>query len=59
MNKVKKLISVLLAAVMILGMLPAISMSAAADGGFMEITSLLGNVTRKDGEVYLHLHINL
>ncbi|MBQ9308381.1 MAG: DNA-binding protein [Clostridia bacterium] len=25
----------------------------------MEITSILGNVTRKDGEVYLHLHINL
>ena len=24
--------------------------------GFMEITSLTGNVTRKDGEVYLHLH---
>ena len=39
MNKVKKLISVLLAAVMILGMLPAISMSAAAEGSFMEITS--------------------
>ena len=27
--------------------------------GEMEITSLNGNVTRKDGEVYLHLHINL
>ena len=25
----------------------------------MEITSLLGNISRKDGEVYLHLHINL
>ena len=24
--------------------------------GFMEITSLAGNVTRMDGEVYLHLH---
>ena len=24
--------------------------------GFMEITGLSGNVTRKDGEVYLHLH---
>lgn len=27
--------------------------------GPMEITSLLGNISRKDGEVYLHLHINL
>ena len=27
--------------------------------GPMEITSLIGNITRKDGEVYLHLHINL
>ena len=27
--------------------------------GPMEITSLLGNITEKDGEVYLHLHINL
>lgn len=26
--------------------------------GMLEITSLIGNVTRKDGEVYLHLHIN-
>ena len=25
----------------------------------MEITSLLGNVSQKDGEVYLHLHITL
>lgn len=25
----------------------------------MEITSLLGNISRKDGEPYLHLHINL
>lgn len=25
----------------------------------MEITSLIGNITRKDGEVYLHLHINV
>lgn len=27
--------------------------------GPMEITSLLGNISRKDGEVYLHFHINL
>ena len=27
--------------------------------GPMEITSLIGNISRKDGEVYLHLHINL
>ncbi len=27
--------------------------------GPMEITSLLGNVTRKDGKVYLHLHATL
>ena len=27
--------------------------------GPMEITSLLGNISTKDGEVYLHLHINL
>ena len=26
--------------------------------GMFEITSLVGNVTRKDGEVYLHMHIN-
>jgi len=26
--------------------------------GMFEITSLLGNITRKDGEVYLHCHIN-
>ena len=25
----------------------------------MEITSLVGNITRKDGEVYLHFHINV
>ncbi len=25
----------------------------------LEITSLLGNISRMDGEVYLHLHINL
>lgn len=25
----------------------------------MEITSLLGNISTKDGELYLHLHINL
>lgn len=25
----------------------------------MEITSLLGNISTKDGETYLHLHINL
>lgn len=25
----------------------------------MEITSILGDVTRKDGEVYLHVHINV
>lgn len=27
--------------------------------GPMEITSIVGNITRKDGEVYLHLHINV
>ena len=27
--------------------------------GPMEITVLTGNVSRKDGEVYLHIHINL
>lgn len=27
--------------------------------GPMEITALIGNVSRKDGEVYLHIHINL
>ena len=27
--------------------------------GSMEITSILGNVTRKDGNPYLHLHITL
>lgn len=27
--------------------------------GEMEILSILGNVTRKEGEVYLHLHISL
>lgn len=26
--------------------------------GMFEITSLVGNVSRKDGEVYLHIHIN-
>lgn len=26
--------------------------------GMFEITSLVGNVTEKDGEVYLHIHIN-
>lgn len=26
--------------------------------GMFEITSLVGNSTRKDGEVYLHVHIN-
>jgi len=26
--------------------------------GMFEITSLVGNATRKDNEVYLHLHIN-
>jgi len=27
--------------------------------GMFEITSLVGNVTNKDGEVYSHLHINI
>ena len=27
--------------------------------GMFEITSLVGNSTRKDGEVYLHVHINI
>ena len=27
--------------------------------GPMEITALTGNASRKDGEVYLHIHINL
>jgi hypothetical protein len=27
--------------------------------GDFEITSLLGNISRMDGEVYLHLHVNL
>lgn len=27
--------------------------------GDMEITSLFGNISRKDGEPYLHLHINV
>jgi predicted DNA-binding protein with PD1-like motif len=27
--------------------------------GNMEITSLMGNASQKDGEVYIHLHINL
>ena len=26
--------------------------------GMFEISSLVGNATRKDGEVYLHIHIN-
>lgn len=26
--------------------------------GMFEITSLVGNATRKDGQVYLHIHIN-
>ena len=26
--------------------------------GMFEITSLIGNITRKDDEVYLHCHIN-
>lgn len=26
--------------------------------GMFEITSLVGNISRKDGEVYLHMHIN-
>ncbi|MGI6486518.1 MAG: DNA-binding protein [Thermoanaerobacterales bacterium] len=32
--------------------------SAQLEGDY-EITSLLGNISTKDGEVYLHLHINL
>lgn len=27
--------------------------------GEMELTSLIGNVTQKDGKVYLHVHVNL
>lgn len=27
--------------------------------GDYEITSLLGNISRKDGEIYLHLHANI
>lgn len=27
--------------------------------GDMEITSLVGNISQKDGEVYLHIHINV
>jgi len=26
---------------------------------FMELTSLLGNITEKDGKVFLHAHVNL
>lgn len=26
--------------------------------GMFEITSLTGNITRKDGEVYIHMHVN-